>query len=71
MSVENDVRPVLTDKELETMSKEDLAAKWKQLDKYTSNLEEKHQTNLAELVRVKNIILMNYISSKEMESAVS
>lgn len=60
----------LSDQVLENISKEELIQKWKQLDKYRLNLEERERKNLAELTKLKNIILMNYVSSKEIELGV-
>jgi hypothetical protein len=69
--MDNAPRPVLSDHELDNLSRDDLKTKWKQLQDYVDSLEEKNKLNLYELVKLKNIILMNYISSKELfESTV-
>ena len=66
--IENPDRPVLSDEQLDSLSREELKLKWKQLQSYTDTLEETNKNNLYELVKMKNIILMNYVSSKEFES---
>ena len=68
---ENDRPKPLEDAELEALSKEELIKSWKELNKYRLGLEEREKTNLNELVKLKNIILMNYVSSKEIELTVS
>jgi hypothetical protein len=68
--MENPSRPILTDSELENLSKEDLKSKWNQLQDYIDSLEERNKINMYELAKLKNIILMNYVSSKEFESTV-
>lgn len=65
------VKPNFADEELEKFSKEDLLHVLKQFKGYTSYLEEKEKKNLFELGKLKNIILMNYVSSKELESTVN
>jgi hypothetical protein len=68
---ENDRPKPLEDAELEVLSKEELIKSWKDLNKYRLGLEEREKKNLNELVKLKNIILMNYVSSKEIELTVS
>ena len=68
---ENDRPKPLEDAELEALSKEELIKSWKELNKYRLGLEEREKKNLNELVKLKNIILMNYVSSKEIELTVS
>lgn len=68
---ENDRPKSLEDAELEALSKEELIKSWKELNKYRLGLEEREKKNLNELVKLKNIILMNYVSSKEIELTVS
>lgn len=68
---ENDRPKPLEDSELEALSKEELIKSWKELNKYRLGLEEREKKNLNELVKLKNIILMNYVSSKEIELTVS
>ena len=68
---ENDRPKPLEDAELEALNKEELIKSWKELNKYRLGLEEREKKNLNELVKLKNIILMNYVSSKEIELTVS
>jgi hypothetical protein len=69
--MENPSRPILTDSELNNLSRDNLKAKWHQLQNYIDILEERNKINLYELAKLKNIILMNYVSSKELESTVN
>ena len=69
--MDNPSRPILNDAELDSLSREELKSKWKQLQSYIDTVEDKNKQNLYELVKLKNIILTNYISSKEFESTVS
>jgi len=78
MPIQNLERPSLTDDELEKIDKDDLVQKWKQLEAYTKNLEvsmketeSKLKAKYFEITKLKNIMLMNYVSSKEIESTVS
>lgn len=59
-----------TNVEFEKFTKEELIFKFKELKEYTEELEQKEKKNLLELAKLKNIILMNYISSKEPELSV-
>lgn len=69
---EQDDRPeALSDEYLDTLSKEELVLKLKKMQKYTTSLEEREKKNLMELTKLKNIILMNYVSAKELESSVN
>ena len=78
MPIQTFERPILTDDEIKQISKDDLVIKWKQLDAYTNNLEvnskeleSKLKAKLYEVTRLKNIMLVNYVSSKELESTVN
>ena len=78
MPIQTFERPILADDELKQISKDDLVIKWKQLDAYTNNLEvnskeleSKLKAKLYEVTRLKNIMLVNYVSSKELESTVN
>ena len=79
-------RPILTDEQLVLISKDDLIHKWRQLERYANDLEARceqtiqenkkklNQIEIAksfEIAKLKNIILMKYVSSKEQESTVS
>ena len=68
--IENVEKPALKDEDLDNMSREEIISSYKQLKNYTNNLEEREKKNLFELAKLKNIILMNYVSSKEFESSV-
>lgn len=78
MPIQNSEWSVLTNEELEKITKEDLVSKWKQLETYTKNLEvtlketeSKLKVKYFEITKLKNIMLMNYVSSKELESTVN
>ena len=78
MPIQNLEFPSLTDEELEKLTKEDLVLKWKQLENYTKNIEvnlketeSKLKAKYFEITKLKNIMLMNYVSSKELESTVN
>lgn len=65
-------RPILSDEQLAQMTKEDLMAKYKQLDTYVNQHEAKSDKQLAEIqtqksfeiAKLKNIILMKYVTGK-------
>lgn len=68
-------RVVLTDDQLAQMSKDDLIKSYKQLQKYVDNLTAKYQqtdrVKSIEIAKMKNIILMRHLATKEQESNVS
>ena len=77
MPIQNFERPTLTDDDIEKLGKDELVQKWKQLEAYTKNLEmsaketeSKLKAKYFEVTKLKNIMLMNYVSSKEIESTV-
>ena len=63
-------RPVLSDFDFEKLNKDEFKVKWKQLNDYVDSLEERNMNNLHELAKLKNILLINFVSSKEYESTV-
>lgn len=60
----------MSDAQLDEMSKDELVKLFKQLDKYRLGIEEREKKNLMELTKLKNIILMNYVTTKEIELSV-
>jgi len=68
-------RPRLADEQLEVLNKEELVAKWRLLNSYVDSLENKlasvESHKSLEIAKLKNIILMKYISSKQLESTVN
>jgi hypothetical protein len=64
----------LNDEQLAKISKEDLVNNYKQLQNCIETLNTKRQQNekekLFEIAKLKNLILMKYVSSKEQESTV-
>lgn len=70
--LEEEERPKsLPDSVLESLSREELIEAYKQVDKYRAGLEERERKNLTELGKLKNIILMNYVTAKQIEIGVS
>ena len=78
-------RPQLSDEQLAQISKEELVNKFKQLQKYTDSLKAKFeqssresekklaqldQSKSLEIAKLKNVILMKYMASKETEANV-
>ncbi len=65
----------LNDDQLMQLSKEEIIENYKQLHSKYENLQLKYQQNeknkLFEIAKLKNLILMKYVSSKEQESIVS
>ena len=83
MATEQETQPSLTDQQLTTITKDELILKWKDLIKFTDDQRLKFKQTLAdkqaeldeintkkslEIAKLKNIILMKYVSSKEQES---
>ena len=68
-------RPRLADEQLEVLNKEELVAKWRLLNSYVDSLENKlasvESQKSLEIAKLKNIIIMKYISSKQLESTVN
>ncbi len=68
-------RPRLADEQLQVLNKEELVAKWRLLNSYVDSLENKlasvESQKSLEIAKLKNIILMKYISSKQLESTVN
>lgn len=66
-----DERPKsLGETDLAAVNKDELIQAYKQLDKYRLSIEEREKKNLMELTKLKNIILMNYVTTKEIELSV-
>ena len=66
-----DERPKsLGETDLASLNKDELVQAYKQLDKYRLSIEEREKKNLMELTKLKNIILMNYVTTKEIELGV-
>lgn len=70
-------RPKLSADELERIDLPALVDKWNKLNKYVNDLEsENEECSLKlkktqfELAKLKNVLLMNYISTKEIDSIV-
>lgn len=67
-------RPYLNEDQLALLEKDELIKHFKQLQKYTDNLQLKYQQSdkvkSFEIAKLKNLILMKYVSSKEQESTV-
>ena len=74
MSSDGEYPIFLNDEQLAKISKEDLVNNYKQLQNYIETLKTKNQQNekekLFEIAKLKNLILMKYVSSKEQESTV-
>lgn len=86
MATGQEAQPSLTDEQLSLITNDELILKWKDLTAFANNqrlkfnqaLEEK-QTEFSEInvkksleiAKLKNIILMKYVTSKEQESTVS
>lgn len=83
MATEQETQPSLTDQQLTTITKDELILKWRDLIKFTDDQRLKFKQTLAdkqaeldeintkkslEIAKLKNIILMKYVSSKEQES---
>ena len=77
MLEEDTKKSSLTDEQLELMSHRELIKEWKKMELYANSLEinlkeceSKLKTKTHELNKLKNVILMNYVSTKELESTV-
>jgi len=76
--LEEDIKKSLfTDDQLQQMSHKELIEEWKKMELHANNLEtnlkeceSKLKTKTYELNKLKNVILMNYVSFKELESTV-
>ena len=74
---ERNERPKLSMDELEKIDMPSLVEKWTKLNKYVNDLESENEecslklkkTQL-ELAKLKNVLLMNYISTKDIDSNV-
>ena len=78
-------RPVLTDLQLSEINRDELVLKWRELEQFTNQLHDQNEQNIVdaqnklntlsthkslEIAKLKNIILMKYVASKEQESTV-
>ena len=70
-------RPKLSADELEKIDLPTLIEKWNKLNKYVNGLESENEECILklkktqiELAKLKNVLLMNYVSTKEIESNV-
>ncbi len=67
-------RPILSEDQLEALTKEELLVNWKQLNIFVDTIEKKlasvESQKSLEIAKLKNIILMKYITSKKQESTV-
>jgi hypothetical protein len=77
MLEEDAKKSLFTDEQLEQMSQKELIEEWKKMELYANSLEinlkeceSKLKTKTHELNKLKNVILMNYVSTKELESTV-
>ena len=74
MMIPDEERSALSDDQLTQMSKDELIKSYKELQKYTDTLQVKYQQNdrakSIEIAKLKNIILMRHLSSKEQEQNV-
>lgn len=76
-------RPVLTDLQLSEINRDELVLKWRELEQFTNQLHDQNEQNIVdaqnkldtlnthkslEIAKLKNIILMKYVASKEQES---
>jgi len=77
ISDELNPRPKLSEDELKKIDFPHLVEKWHQLNSYANNLEleneecnSKLKKTQIDLAKIKNVLLMNYISTKEIDSNV-